>query len=322
MLQARLDALTALSHSPLLDNDAHLPDFYRAAQNIKRIYGDDLLLVDRQGRVLMHTARPLGTPLSPVSWPKGRAAAPMVFATGRPAVGDAFIGPLLQTQVVVIAVPVGTEGRPERALAMLLTGAPFQQLVASAALPADWAVASHQAPLKAAAHALGAAVLAVTLIGGLAGGAATFRAVFAGLPDAAVFTDADRRIRLVNPAFEAQFGVAAAEIVGRETSMLYTDPQSFDAVGRRLRALMADEQRASLQLQVQLQRPQGSRFWAESTTVRWRRAPKPSPRSTTMRPAATSRSTRPWSSPTSTRPHSRCWVTRATRSSARKSSAS
>ena len=95
MLQARLDALTALSHSPLLDNDAHLPDFYRAAQNIKRIYGDDLLLVDRQGRVLMHTARPLGTPLSPVSWPKGRAAAPMVFATGRPAVGDAFIGPLL-----------------------------------------------------------------------------------------------------------------------------------------------------------------------------------------------------------------------------------
>src|SRR5690349_17820313 len=42
-LQARIDALSTLSRSPLLDDTQRLPDFYREAQSIRRIFGGEVI---------------------------------------------------------------------------------------------------------------------------------------------------------------------------------------------------------------------------------------------------------------------------------------
>ena len=97
---------------------------------------------------------------------------------------------------------------------------------------------------------------------------ATFRAVFDGLPDAAVLADADRRIRLVNPAFEVLFGLKGDEVVGRTTEFLYADPQDFADVGRTRLATRGRE--APTVFEMRCRRSDGSTFWSESTVMRVR----------------------------------------------------
>lgn len=95
---------------------------------------------------------------------------------------------------------------------------------------------------------------------------ATFRAVFDGLPDAAVLADANRRIRLVNPAFKAQFGVTGDKVVGRTTKFIYADPQDFVDLGLTRLASMVSE--APTVFEMRCRRWDGSLFWAESTMMR------------------------------------------------------
>ena len=94
---------------------------------------------------------------------------------------------------------------------------------------------------------------------------ATFRAVFNGLPDAAVLTDAQRRIRLVNPAFEAQFGLPAAALLGQTPSALYADSADDAHLGQHVLSL--DAQHAPRVYEMQYRRHDGSTFWAETTLV-------------------------------------------------------
>lgn len=60
-----------------------------------------------------------------------------------------------------------------------------------------------------------------------------FESLFHYAPDAVVFTDRDRRIQLVNPAFTRLFGYPPAEVVGRTTRFLYADPGDYEAQARR-----------------------------------------------------------------------------------------
>ncbi len=94
---------------------------------------------------------------------------------------------------------------------------------------------------------------------------ATLRAVFNGLPDAAVLTDAQRRIRLVNPAFEAQFGLPAAALLGQTPSALYADRADDADLDQRLRG--PDVERVPQVYEMQYRRHDGSTFWAETTRV-------------------------------------------------------
>jgi PAS domain S-box-containing protein len=139
-LQARMDALSALSRSPLLDDTQRLADFYRAAQSIRRTFGGEVILADLNGQMLIHTGQPFGSALPALPRPSATAAAPQALATGRPAVGDSFIGPLAKVRLVAIAVPVGQAGAFRHVLLTVLDVQQLQQVVDQVSLPAGWSV--------------------------------------------------------------------------------------------------------------------------------------------------------------------------------------
>lgn len=56
---------------------------------------------------------------------------------------------------------------------------------------------------------------------------ATLQAMFAGMGDAMVLVDAQRRIQRVNPAFVELFGHSAEDVLGRTTEFLYADPADY-----------------------------------------------------------------------------------------------
>jgi PAS domain S-box-containing protein len=139
-LQARIDALSALSRSPLLDDTQRLADFYRAAQSIRRTFGGEVILADLNGQMLIHTGYPFGSALPALPRPDGNVAAPKALASGRPAVGDSLIGPLANTRLVAIAVPVGQTGHAHHVLLTILDLRQLQQIVDQVSLPQAWSV--------------------------------------------------------------------------------------------------------------------------------------------------------------------------------------
>ncbi|PIW26643.1 MAG: hypothetical protein COW30_14155 [Rhodospirillales bacterium CG15_BIG_FIL_POST_REV_8_21_14_020_66_15] len=55
--------------------------------------------------------------------------------------------------------------------------------------------------------------------------------VFRDVPDAMVLVDAERRIRLINPAFTRVFGHTQDQVEGRLTKILYADPGDYEHQG-------------------------------------------------------------------------------------------
>jgi PAS domain S-box-containing protein len=139
-LQARMDALSALSRSPLLDDAHRLADFYRAAQSIRRTFGGEVILADLNGQMLIHTGRPFGSVLPALPRPADNAAVPRALALDGPAVGDSFMGPLTKVRLVAIAVPVGPAGSPHHVLLTLLDEQQLQKAVDQVSLPQGWSV--------------------------------------------------------------------------------------------------------------------------------------------------------------------------------------
>jgi two-component system cell cycle sensor histidine kinase/response regulator CckA len=139
-LQARMDALSALSRSPLLDDTQRLADFHRAAQAVRRTFGGEVVLADLSGQMLVHTAYPFGNALPTLPRPGANAAVPKALASGGPAVGDSFIGPLAKMRLVAIAAPVGPAGNPHRVLLNIVDMRQLQQVVDQVSLPQGWSV--------------------------------------------------------------------------------------------------------------------------------------------------------------------------------------
>ena len=156
------------------------------------------------------------------------------------------------------------------ALAGRQGGARLGRAVASLARP-DILDAKADVPaiaeIDAARHALKlAADQRVTALTALQYSEATLRAIFDGMADALVLADANRQIKLVNPAFTRLFGYSADEAVGRSTQFLYADPADFSETGRtRFKpegAISPDS------YELRYRRRDGSIFWAESIGVR------------------------------------------------------
>ena len=399
-LRARIDALKLLAESPLLADASQrdgprLAEFHAHAQGFRRTYGSDVILADSEGQMLVHSGQPFGSTLPKLPRPKGNAAAPAALATGKPAVGDTFIGPIAKVQLTAIAVPVPPIQPPSRVLLTTLGTQVFQDGLAALTLPAGWTVqivdgrgalvarqpaaaasaapmvaatasaalpaaenggasfsvasaespwsvvvnlsaSSRQAPLISAAEVLLVAIVGAALIGLWAGtragrrlsravatlagdvgsvgsqaasggsassaagpatadkdiaeislvrqrlhelnhlreeatralrdSEATFRAMFDGLPEAMVLTDAERRVRLVNPAFASTFGYRPDEVIGLSTEQLYANPEEFHEQGRRRYSPNAPAGPSVYQLQYRHR--DGHLFWAESTGLR------------------------------------------------------
>ena len=355
LLARHVLALQMLADSPTLDA-ADLAAFHQRAQAARARLVSEVILADTQGQMLVHSAVPFGAALPRLPVPAGRAAAPMALASGQPAVGDRFVGPVNGRLTVAVAVPVLREGRAVRVLVAPLEVRHVQSAMASA-MPAGWhavlrdasgAVLAGQplpgddavrfsvpsglsawrmsveltpaqlrAPMVGVAGALLGLILLATLLGLWAGGhggrrlaravaslagpgaaqgpviaeidaarealaevaaqresarhdlvrsETMLRAMFEGLSDALVLTDAERRIRMVNPAFTALFGYSAEEVVGQSTLPLYADAGDFEATGRSRYTL--GEPGEVGRFEMRYRRKDGSMFWADSVGMR------------------------------------------------------
>jgi len=139
-LHARISALHMLAASPLVDNPARWPDLYREAQGFYQGFGSHVILADPEMHMLFNTRAPFGARLPLLPRPKGHAAAPAALATGKPAVGDVFFGPLAREPLVAIVVPAIRAGEPRYLLLTIFATRQFQELLDRMDLPAGWAL--------------------------------------------------------------------------------------------------------------------------------------------------------------------------------------
>ena len=139
-LVARIGALSMLAASPLADNARHRRDLYDEAQGFRQSFGSHVILANPEMQMLINTRVPFGTALPMLPRPRGHAAAAIALETGKPAVGDTFIGPFAKEPLVALAIP---GRRDDKTVFLLLTtfeARRFQDRLDQVALPADWAL--------------------------------------------------------------------------------------------------------------------------------------------------------------------------------------
>ena len=137
IVESHIAGLRQLAASPHLDNPDRREDLHRAAQGFKDSFGCDMILSDPSMRMLLHTGVPYGKPLPMLPRPRGHAAAPAALETGKPALGDLFIGSLNKKPLVAAAVPVIREGKARFLLLSIMPADMFQRYLESVALPAE-----------------------------------------------------------------------------------------------------------------------------------------------------------------------------------------
>lgn len=139
-LGARIAALQVLAASPLLDDPPRLKEFYKEAQGYRENFSGHVVLADLSMQMLFNTRVPFGAALPKLPQPGGYAAAPAVLATGRPAVGDMFLGPIAKEPLVAVVVPVIRNGQTRALLLSTIETKLFTQQLAEVALPDGWSM--------------------------------------------------------------------------------------------------------------------------------------------------------------------------------------
>lgn len=141
ILQTRIAALNVLALSPLLDDTARRKDLYHEAQGVQQSFGSHVILADPDKQILFNTRLPFDAAPAKLPRPKGQSAVDTALATGRPAVGDPYFGPVAREMLVAVAVPALRAGVPQHILLATLETRQFQERLDLVALPADWSLA-------------------------------------------------------------------------------------------------------------------------------------------------------------------------------------
>lgn len=111
-LEARWMALHWLAARPLAQDAAQREQLYTNARAFLSIYGNHLAVTDPAGREMwLNTRVPYGTPMPALSAPPGDARARRAIASGQPAVGDLFEGPLSHRKGVALFAPIWRDGQ-------------------------------------------------------------------------------------------------------------------------------------------------------------------------------------------------------------------
>lgn len=139
-LQARISALQVLARSPLL-HESRWPELHAAAAGFREGFGGEVMVVDAERRWRLHSSVPVGDALPTLPRPQGRSAVDVVFASGRPAVGDPFRGPVAQEPMVAIGVPVRRDGGVPLMLANVMPLRQLDSILNEPAIPAGWSAA-------------------------------------------------------------------------------------------------------------------------------------------------------------------------------------
>ncbi len=140
-LNARIGALRMLASSPLATDVARRAEFYQAAQGFYGNFGSHVVLADLGMQMLFTTRVPLGTLLPRLPVPTGRAAVPIALATGAPAVGDLFFGPVAKEPLLALAVPVKRDDKTLFVLLSTFEARYYQQRLEQINLPGPWVMA-------------------------------------------------------------------------------------------------------------------------------------------------------------------------------------
>jgi PAS domain S-box-containing protein len=143
-IMGEIERLQALAVSPSL-RQGDFADFqHQAEASLALRRRGNIVLIDRNMQLLVHTAVPFGRPLPGSPVPK---FVERVFATGQPQVSDMFISPVTKHLLVTVIVPVEIEGDRHYALAKAPEQRTFARLIAAKELPAGW-----QAVISDATH--------------------------------------------------------------------------------------------------------------------------------------------------------------------------
>ena len=130
-------ALWALATSPAL-TESNFAAFHIQAQQVQATQtAANIVLVTPSGRQIVNTLRPFGTTL-PENGSTGKLM--RVFATGKPAISDLFVGPVAQRPVVGIQVPVIRDGKIVYGLAMGAFPERISEVLKQQNPPADWII--------------------------------------------------------------------------------------------------------------------------------------------------------------------------------------
>ena len=90
--------------------------------------------------MLFNTHVPFGEALPKLPRPRGHAAVPTMLKTGKPAVGDMFIGKLAKEPLIAIAVPVKRDDKIRFILLSVVETHQFQKPLDEVSLPAGWSL--------------------------------------------------------------------------------------------------------------------------------------------------------------------------------------
>lgn len=138
-LEARLLALNLLASSPLADDPKRWVELYAEAQAFHASFGSHVIFADAGRQMLFNTRVPFGTVLPKLPEArKGRSAAPIALATGKPAVGDIVQGPVINEALVAIVVPGLRDAQVRHLMLVTTTTRELQRRVDAIPMSAGW----------------------------------------------------------------------------------------------------------------------------------------------------------------------------------------
>ncbi|HEY8567280.1 MAG TPA: PAS domain S-box protein [Beijerinckiaceae bacterium] len=129
-------ALDALATSPLLQT-GDLAAFHAQARRALRVEDTQIALRDREGRQVLNTRTPWGTPLPTAV---SRDADAVVLATGRPYVSDLVTSTVVRRPIVIVSVPVRRGDEIAYTLGLSLPPSRLRHLLTQEGLRTGWAV--------------------------------------------------------------------------------------------------------------------------------------------------------------------------------------
>ena len=139
-IETQIAALQMLATSPLLDETPDLSRFYNEASSFHHNFVGHVILADLSTQMIFNTRLPFGVELPKLPQPKGRAAAPTVIESYKPAVGDMFLGPIAKEPMIAVVVPVIRTGKIRYLLLSIIPTSHFQQSLDSVTLPAGFSL--------------------------------------------------------------------------------------------------------------------------------------------------------------------------------------
>ncbi|MBI2772246.1 MAG: response regulator [Burkholderiales bacterium] len=135
--QGSLSALKALGLSEHLET-GNFKAFYAQATAMNQPPDVWTLLLDSQGRQILNTVAPYGTPPPP---PSAQARVAQVLGSGKPLITDLFVGPVTGKLLTTIYVPAAAGGGKSMVVAQGFSVDHWKKTALQRELPADWIVA-------------------------------------------------------------------------------------------------------------------------------------------------------------------------------------